>query len=72
VPVHLPVPETQLEEGRGIVADGSMGRSPHPALAEAMRTYQVALDVFDDAVANKLGLIGPISVASTSSTSTNP
>jgi DNA-binding MarR family transcriptional regulator len=38
------------------VADGSMGRSPNPALAEAMRNYQVALDVFDDAVANKLGL----------------
>lgn len=38
------------------VPDGSSQGSPHPALAAAMRSYQVALDVFDDAVANKLGL----------------
>ena len=37
-------------------ANGSAGGSPHPALAAAMRAYQIALDVFDDAVANKLGL----------------
>ncbi|HEX3563914.1 MAG TPA: MarR family transcriptional regulator [Acidimicrobiales bacterium] len=46
----------EADGGRGVVADGSMGRSPNPALAAAMRNYQVALDVFDDAVANKLGL----------------
>jgi len=48
--------EPELDRGRGIVADGSLGRSPNPALAAAIRSYQVALDVFDDAVANKLGL----------------
>src|ERR1700722_804631 len=41
---------------RGGISDGPLGRSPNPALAAAMRGYQVALDVFDDAVANKLGL----------------
>jgi DNA-binding MarR family transcriptional regulator len=55
-PAPEPVHESAVDEGRGIVADGSMGRSPNPALAAAMRNYQVALDVFDDAVANKLGL----------------
>jgi DNA-binding MarR family transcriptional regulator len=28
----------------------------HPELAEAMRAYQMAVDIFDDAVAGKLGL----------------
>ncbi|HEY2565576.1 MAG TPA: MarR family transcriptional regulator [Acidimicrobiales bacterium] len=48
------VPEAAGE--RGGISDGPLGQSPHPALAAAMRDYQVALDVFDDAVANKLGL----------------
>ncbi len=46
------------EAGNGFptISEESLGRSPNPALAAAMRGYQIALDVFDDAVANKLGL----------------
>ena len=43
-------------EGQIAGKPGSARGSGHPDLVEAMRAYQMAVDIFDEAVADKLGL----------------